>query len=855
LESQNMPNDSRSVRLYRWLIELSPAAFHQTDVGSLEQAFRDELDKKSGTWGRATLWFFVLADLFVSIPIQVMREVLQDGRYTFRLWARHPLHTLFMIAALAIGIGATTGGFSVVNTLLLSSLPFHDPERLASFHPTEFIPPHDSSKQFHDWREQSAYLANAALVEDGDVNIGVGQELVRMHAALVSWNLFTILGTPAALGRTFLPEEDALDGEQVAVISYGLWQQLFGGDRSAVGSSIKINGKHLTIIGVTPPGFDYPRDTVLWQPAKFSAGNNGWTTVARLKPGITWPQARAAFEADVHRLSSTPARPDPSGPRPKMRPLREALTGPVARASLMLMAGMALILLIACTNVANLLMARMADRTSELSIRSALGASRGRLKRQLLTECLLLCAVSALAGLLVAAGVTSVAAKVQPPPLSAMSYSLFDVKVLAFSLTISVLTGALFGVLPFFSIGQVHIFGARGSGRTRGARAISQFLTGAQVALTVILLTASLSLGRAFFQLMAADRGYNAKGIVTVNVSLDGTTRQTNKQRLQYFEEVLARIRNLPGVRSASATEFLPLYATGFVGGSFGVDGRPANRGATMVPMFADYFQTMGGRVLEGREFTGAEVAAGSRVAVVNERFAAEFGGPREVLGRQLTIGRGIPWRIIGVVRGMEFETDPSLANSNQVFVPAESPGGFFSTFVARVGGRADDHLAAIRDAIRSVDPYVPVFGVKTMEQRLADFFIRPRAYRTAVWMFAGVAALLALIGIYGIVSHSVAERTQEMGLRMALGATPARVRGVLLTQNLPVIAVGAVLGVVGANAVGSSLASLIPEAKPVGLATSTALAISLGTAAAITIWSATRRIPELDIMRMLRVE
>jgi hypothetical protein len=274
-----------------------------------------------------------------------------------------------------------------------------------------------------------------------------------------------------------------------------------------------------------------------------------------------------------------------------------------------------------------------------------------------------------------------------------------------------------------------------------------------------------------------------------------------------------------------------------------------------MVPTLSDYFQTMGGRILEGREFTGEEVAEGSRVAVVNQRFAAEFGGPREVLGRQLTFGSGPGWKIVGVVRGMEFETDSSLAHSNQFFVPAESPGGFFSTFVARVDGRADNHLTAIREAIRSVDPYVPVFGVKTMEQRLADFFIRPRAYRTAVWMFAGFAVLLALIGIYGIVSHSVAERTQEMGLRMALGATPARVRGMLLTQSLLVIAVGAVLGVVGASVVGRSLGSLIPEAMPVGLITSMILAISLSAAAAFTIWSATRRIPELDIMRMLSAE
>src|SRR4030095_5032501 len=229
-----MSNDSRSVRLYRRLIELYPAAFHQNDADSLEQAFRNDLDKASGIWSVAWLWFFVLANLFVSVPVQVMREVLQDGRYTFRLWARHPLHTVFMIAALAIGIGATTGGFSVVNTLLLSTLPFHDPERLASFHPNEFIPPHDNSKQFHDWREQSTYLANAALVEENDVNIGVAhEEAVRVHAASASWNLFTVLGTPGALGRTFQPGEDALNSDQVAVNSYGLWHQPLGGDRCA----------------------------------------------------------------------------------------------------------------------------------------------------------------------------------------------------------------------------------------------------------------------------------------------------------------------------------------------------------------------------------------------------------------------------------------------------------------------------------------------------------------------------------------------------------------------------------------------------------------------------------------------
>jgi len=535
-----------SLKLYRWLLRLYPAGFLANYAAPMEREFRDELVESSGTCALAALWIRLLADLAISIPAQVSREVSQDVRHTLRLWASRPWHTGFAIAALAIGIGANTGVFSVVNALLLRSLPFHEPSRLAALHHGEFIPPHDSARQFHEWRQQSTYLADAALVEKYDVNLGGVRDPGRAHVAQTSWNFFSTLGAQPVLGRGFMPEEDTPGHNAIAIIGYGLWQHLFAGDRRVLGSTIRIDGIPLTIVGVAPPGFDYPGSAVLWKPAAFARGNNGWDTIARLKPGIAWPQAREAFDAEVDRLSPSRGKIDNVKQRPRMASLQDGLAGPVKNASLMLMAGVALILLIACTNVANLLMASTADRAAELSIRSALGASRARLAQQLLTECLLLSSVAAMTGLVVAFWTTSIAVKVQPPPLAAQSYSILDGRVLGFAVLAAILSSLLFGVLPSLYAGRIYAFGTRGSSKTRGSRIIRETLVAAQVMLTIILFTASVSVGRAFVNLMRTDRGFDVKGLVTVSVSLDGTTPQLAQRELPYFEEALARIRRLP---------------------------------------------------------------------------------------------------------------------------------------------------------------------------------------------------------------------------------------------------------------------------------------------------------------------
>jgi putative ABC transport system permease protein len=854
-----MPETPLSLKLYRLLLKLYPAGFREEYAKPMEREFRDELAESTGVFALTKLWLRLLADLSISLPQQLAREVVRDLKHTLRLWANRPLHTGFAILALAIGIGANTGVFSVVNALLLRSLPFDDPSHLASTQ--TYLVPHDSAQQFHGWRQQSAYLADAALVEEADFNIGIEPDVLHAHIAQASWNFFQLLGTRPVLGRTFNPDEDTHGRNAVAVISYGLWQQLFAGNQRVLGSTVRVLGTPVTIIGVAPPGFNYPNNTVLWKAAQFGPGNNGWETLARLKPGVTWPQASAAFTAEMDRLAPPGILKRRSATNQRrLISLQDELAGSVKQASLLLLAGVLLILFIACANVANLLLARTADRATELSIRSALGASRARLMQQLLTECLLLSCVAATAGLLIGYWATSLAAKVLPAPLTAQSYSILDGRVLAFSACLALLSGLLFGVLPAFNAGRVHSFGVRGDNGLRGSRLIRETLVAAQVMLTIMLLAASVTVGRAFVKLLQLDRGFDARGLVTVGASLQGTTHEGAGRQLAYFDQALARIRGVAGVQSVSAAEVLPLFVNGMTGGPFGLDGRPPKTNSMTVHVLPGYFQTMRGRILYGREFTDAEARSDAKVVVVTETFARQFGDAADTVGHQVTQGQRPPWKIVGVVRGMDYMVRDG--NVSQLFFPAalgvmdaNAPGVFFSAFVVRVAGRAEEHVALVRDALRAVDPHVPIFGAKTMEQRLNEALARPDFYRTALLFFAGFALLLAVIGIYGVVSYAVAQRTREMGVRLALGATPNGLRSLLLGQGLVPVATGALLGVCGAVPTGSLLNSLVDGAKPLDPGTFLFLLLLIILVAATGIWAGSRRIAGLDIMEVLRVE
>jgi putative ABC transport system permease protein len=776
----------------------------------------------------------------------------------------------FVILTLAIGIGANTGVFSVVNALLLRSLPFRDPERLVALH--AFFEPHDSPQQFHEWRRQSAYLADAALLEQGDVNVGGSGDWRRVHVAQVTWNFFSLLGTQPALGRAFAAGEDVaapfLVGEAgstgpdaVAVIGYGLWQEELGGNPGALGSTIRLNGWPLKIIGVAPPGFDYPGGAVLWKPARMAQGNNGWETVARLKAGISWTQAREQFTAEAEWPNRMPT--DRLRFPSLMTGLQDDLAGPTRNGSLVLMACVAAILLIACVNLANLLTAQTVDRTAEFSIRSALGASRKRLIQQLLSECLLLSLAGAIAGLFVAYWTTVVAAKLQPAPLMAQAYSLLDGRVVGFAIVLSMASALLVGLLPAWYAGRMHLFGSRGS--VRGTRLIREGLVAAQVALTIVLTAAALTTGEAFTRLMQGDRGFDVRGVVTVNVAMEGTRLRTAAERLGYMQQVLEQVRRMRGVRSASATESLPLYSFGSIGGRLQMEGRRAIENSKVVFVMPDYFRSMGGQVLRGREFTDADMQSDARVAVVSERCALAVGAGAEAIGREVSFGGSGHWRIVGVVKGMDYMVEGAEANqlmvranantasANEIFLPSRSPGA--ATIVARVNGRAEDHLGMVRDAVRSVDPQVPVFDVKTMEQRMDGAVARPLFYRTAVVCFAGFAFLLALIGIYGIVSYAVSRRMHELGVRLALGSTPSALRARLVRQGLVTIGAGVIPGIAGSVFAGRFIQILVDGATPVNAMDYAALVVGIASAGAVGIWMASRSVARVDVVEVLRAE
>jgi putative ABC transport system permease protein len=846
--------------LYRLLLKLYPAHFREEYASPLERQFQDEYRDAQSRGDRALLWLRALADLATSIPAQIAREMGQDVRYAARVYRSRAFVTASALVALALAIGATTGIFSVLNAVLLRSLPFRQPERLVEVQVIEY----DDRAEFYDWRNHNGYLQDAATYRWNDWNLEIGRESLHAPATQTSANFFAVLGTEMVLGRSFSPDEDVPGRDDVAVIGYGLWRQMTGGDPRVLGTTIRLDGMPLTVIGVAPPGFDYPYKSVAWTPSVHDSTRHksGWIileTLGRLKPGITLARAQVMHEADLRRESPGLFKGTPRQSL-ELVPLRDKLAGPVRQASLALMGMACFMLLVACANVAYLLLSRLTERRHELAIRTALGASRARLTQQLATEAILLTLSAAAAGLVVAFWVARLAGRFQPALSDAQSYTILDWRVIGFAAGLAVLTGLCFGVLPAHLIGRMRFgqdvlrgrSGAHGAAVTR-ARSV---LLALQAALTLALLAGSVTMGRAFLKLLRTDLGFQTEHIVTMRFSLSGSAHNNASSAAEYYREALARLRAAPGVESAAAVDYLPMaYYEVWPTIAFRLDSGQAARGirARVTP---DYFRTMRTRIVEGRDFTDADRPGSDPVAILNEDCARGLG---PIVGKKVVSldQDKKTYTVVGVVRTASMFGPAHSSNfpSRQAFLPMDQSRQPSATFVVRMRGNPEAYIPMLRGIAQQLDRGVPMYDVKTLDQRLNENLAGPRFYATAVLFFGGFALLLAVIGVYGVAAHSIAQRRHEIGVRVAVGATPREVRLMLLRQSLAPVVLGAIGGVAAALGLGRFLNHLIESAQPLGLWTCAAAGVGMTAVVAAAVWSATRRVTRIDPMSALRAE
>jgi len=801
-----------------------------------------------------------------------METVWQDLRYSARMLFKHPGFTIIAVLTLGLGIGANTAIFSIVNAVLLRPFPYQAPEQLVIV--GEFVPGGSVSyPNFVDWRDDRNVFESASAVRSNEsYNFSGRGEPERLQGRLVSAGFLTLLGVKPLLGRDFLPEDDRPDATPAVMLSYGFWSRSFGNDPNIIGKSITLNNQSYTVTGITTPDFQFglPADVTIpiglsAERFKVRGGDPGTSVVARLKPNVSQERAESELNLVYKRLEQQ--YPDTNtGRHGVLMPVHESFVGSVRQPLLILLGAVGLVLLIACANVANLLLVRASTRKREMSVRVALGANRWRIIRQLLTESLLLASIGAVLGILLAHWGTKFITSQLPDSIPRLAEANVDLRVLMFTLGVSVITGLLFGLAPALQASRLNLTDAlkEGDRGSIGRQHLRNVLVVCEVALTLTLLVGAGLLIQSFRRVLQVDPGFEAQNLLTMQVSVNNPD---GNQVASFFKQLQENVRSLPGVKSVAISNGLPLVTVNHP--VFFIQGRPLPEpgkapGAMRYTVSPEYFQTMGIELVKGRVFNGQDTPTAPLVVVIDEALAQHFTN-EDPIGQRLsqTVSGGPIYEIVGVVRHVEqYNLDGQATRTPQFYLNFNQiPNDRWPGLVRRINllTRTDvepTNLAgAIRGQIAALNKDQAVFNVRTMKQIVSQSVAPRRFSMLLLAVFAVVALALAIIGIYGMLSYAVAQRTREIGLRMTLGAQRTDVMRLVIGHGMKLTIAGVMLGLIASFALTRTMKNLLFGVSATDPVTFGLITLLLAVVALLACWIPARRATKVDPIVALRYE
>jgi len=791
---------------------------------------------------------------------------------------KKPGFTLIAVVTLALGIGANTAIFSVVYALLLRPLPYREPERLVMLAEKSLAGQQGrrwtiSYPNFSDWRERAQSFEGLASVRGQSFNLTGDERAAQLRGRTVNWNFFQLLGVQPQIGRLFAAEDDRYGAPRTAIISNGLWKERFGGDANVIGRKLLLDGQPYEVLGVLPPGFEYFRADDLFAPIGLfldpqtsfmdRGSQMGLYAVARLKQGVTVEQASNEMAMIAGQLEREYPAVN-SGRSAMAEPLQDVMSENVRQSLWVLLGAVGFILLIACVNVANLLLAHAADRQKEIALRLALGAGRWRIVRQLLSEALLIAGLGGVTGLLAGSWMMEGLLALAPDNIPQLNRVGMNYAVLSFTLAAAALTSVLCGLAPALSASRADLNAALKDGArsaTSSRERVRKSLLVVEVGLALTLLMGAGLLVRSMVRLLNVDPGFNAENLLTMRLTLAGEA-YNEPRRMAFYDECLAQVSALPGVRAAALTLSLPIdgsfWNSVFIAADKPVPPRPNLPNSAYTPVSANYFEAMGIRLLKGRGFNSADRGDSAKVVVINETLARRIWPGEDPIGKRVKQGwpeSQAPWReVVGVVADVKLnglERDTPM----QTYMPLVQEPWRQVGLAVRTVGDPLNAANAVEGAIHSIDKDLPVSTIRSMEQLLGISLAQRRLTMTLLLSFAALALLLASVGIYGVISYSVRQRTRELGIRMALGAKRRDVLKMILAQGLKLALIGVAIGLLAAFALTRWMETLLFNVRPADPLTFAVIPAVLLLVALIACWIPARRATKVDPMVALRCE